>query len=586
MADQNAAAAQDVGETPRDYVPGLIQNAKFDIMAGFILFLVALPLSLAIAAASGVPAVAGLITAIVGGIIGGFIGGSYVTINGPAAGLIVIVLGCFNAMLDLSGGDPNLAYQYLLAVGVAAGAIQVILGICRAGPMTNVFPFSVVEGMIAGIGIIIMVKQLYVAIGVKAEGKMAQHFMDLPAAFGSMVPQAAIIGLIAVLMMIYWPKDRGPASPSSCRRPLAIMIVTIPLAAFFNAGLEEPVISLVKVPTEFSAIMTYPNFDQIFHTASILFIVTFVMVGSLESLLTAVAIEKKDPWKRRNDMNRELWSKGIANSAAAFIGGIPMIAEVVRSSTNIMVGARTRWANIFHGSFILIFLVALPFVLNMIPLAALAGMLIVIGFRLAHPNIFKHIAETGADELVFMIATVLGVVFVDLLFGVFCGMWLAIALNAIRAGSANRFGSAAVMLLVHLAFAGGRGLPVPLHEGHEALRHHPDDRERDPWRCGLPDQHVDDGERGQRDDQVHRSRRVHLDDLDPQPDGQVARGQNRPAGYERGRAGRPHRAREAQGCGGRLRARHRRHDHCDGHRTSQGDKQPRTGNARLGVALQ
>lgn len=452
MADNDTHAAQAMGETPKDYVPGLIENAKFDVMAGFILFLVALPLSLAIAAASGVPAVAGLITAIVGGIIGGFIGGSYVTINGPAAGLIVIVLGCFNAMLDLAGGDPNLAYQYLLAVGVAAGAAQVILGICRAGPMTNVFPFSVVEGMIAGIGIIIMVKQLYVAIGVKSEGKMAQHFMDLPAAFGSMVPQAAIIGLIAVLMMIYWPKIAGSLA-KFVPPPLAIMIVTIPLAAVFNSGLEEPLVKLVKVPTEFSALITHPNFDQIFHTASILFIVTFVMVGSLESLLTAVAIEKKDPWKRRNDMNRELWSKGIANAGAAFIGGIPMIAEVVRSSTNIMVGARTRWANIFHGSFILVFLVALPFVLNMIPLAALAGMLIVIGFRLAHPSIFKHIADTGADELVFMIATVLGVVFVDLLFGVFCGMWLAIALNVIRAGSANRFGSAFMMLAIHLAFA-------------------------------------------------------------------------------------------------------------------------------------
>ncbi len=452
MADQKTESTQDVGETPKDYVPGLIQNAKFDVMAGFILFLVALPLSLAIASASGVPAVAGLITAIVGGIIGGFIGGSYVTINGPAAGLIVVVLGCFNAMLDLSGGDPNLAYQYLLAVGVVAGLIQVVLGICRAGPMTNVFPFSVVEGMIAGIGIIIMVKQLYVAIGVQAEGKMAQHFMDLPGAFGSMVPQAGIIGLIAVLMMIFWPKLAGPLA-KFVPPPLAIMIVTIPLAAFFNSGLEEPVVSLVTVPTEFNAIMTYPNFDQIFHTASILFIVTFVMVGSLESLLTAVAIEKKDPWKRRNDMNRELWSKGLANSGAALIGGIPMIAEVVRSSTNIMVGARTRWANIFHGAFILVFLVALPFVLNMIPLPALAGMLIVIGFRLAHPNIFKHVAATGTDELVFMIATVLGVVFVDLLFGVFCGMWLAIALNAIRAGNANRLGSSAVMLLVHTVFA-------------------------------------------------------------------------------------------------------------------------------------
>lgn len=451
MADKAITTEPDMGETPKDYVPGLIQNAKFDVMAGFILFLVALPLSLAIAAASGVPAVAGLITAIVGGIIGGFIGGSYVTINGPAAGLIVIVLGCFNAMMDLSGGDANLAYQYLLAVGVAAGMVQIVLGVLKAGPMTNVFPFSVVEGMIAGIGIIIMVKQLHVALGVSVGGSMFNNIAEIPSSFINMAPEAALIGLIAVLLMLFWPKIAGPLA-KFVPPPLAIMIITIPLAAFFNGGADEPAVGLVIVPTEISALVTFPNFEQIFHTASILFIVTFVMVGSLESLLTAVAIEKKDPWKRRNDMNRELWSKGIANSGAAMIGGIPMIAEVVRSSTNIMVGARTRWANIFHGSFILLFLVALPFVLNMIPLSALAGMLIVIGFRLAHPNIFAHIAHTGKDELVFMIATVLGVVFVDLLFGVFIGMWCSIAMNGVRAGNTNRFGSSIVFLAIHAVF--------------------------------------------------------------------------------------------------------------------------------------
>ena len=450
MAEKEVVAEQNIGEVPKDYLPGLFQNAKFDVMSGFILFLVALPLSLAIASASGVPAVAGLITAIIGGIIGGLIGGSYVTINGPAAGLIVIVLGSFEAMRELSGGDPNLAYQYLLAVGVAAGLVQVALGFMRAGPMTNVFPFSVVEGMIAGIGIIIMVKQLHVALGVDVGGKMYESILAIPSSFLNMAPQAAIIGAIAVAMMFLWPKIAGPLA-KFIPPPLAIMIITIPLAYFFNSGAAEPVVSLVVVPTEIGALVTFPDFSVILEAASILFIVSFVMVGSLESLLTAVAIEKKDPWKRRNNMNRELWSKGIANSLASGVGGIPMIAEVVRSSTNIMVGARTRWSNVFHGLFILLFLVALPFVLNLIPLSALAGMLIVIGFRLAHPHIFAHIAETGKDELLFMVATVLGVVFVDLLFGVFIGMWLSIAMNGVRAGNSNRFGSSAVFLLIHTA---------------------------------------------------------------------------------------------------------------------------------------
>ena len=458
MAEKTATTAAPVGDVPLDGLPGLAQNFKFDIMAGFILFLVALPLSLAIAAASGVPAVAGLITAIVGGIIGSMLGGSFVTINGPAAGLIVIVLGCFTAMLELAGGDPILAYQYLLAVGVVAGLVQIALGLAKAGPMTNVFPFSVVEGMIAGIGIIVLTKQFHVALGVPvtsshppAPASMIDTFSAIPNSIINMVPQTAIIGAIAVLLMLFWPVVAGKIA-KFIPAPLVIVAITIPLAAWFNAGAAEPIVRLVKVPTEFSAVLTFPDFSQIANAASILFVVTFVLVASLESLLTASAIEKKDPWKRRNNMNRELWSKGIANSAACAIGGIPMIAEVVRSSTNIMVGARTRWSNFFHGSFILVALAFLPTTLNMIPLSALAGMLCVIGFRLAHPKIFAHIAHTGIDELVFMVVTVLGVVFVDLLVGVYLGMWTAIALNGVRAGNTNRFGSAPVFLLIHAAF--------------------------------------------------------------------------------------------------------------------------------------
>ena len=462
MADKSGATAPSAGPAPKDGLAGLAENFRFDIMAGFILFLIALPLSLAIAVASGVPAVAGLLTAIVGGIIGGVLGGSYVTINGPAAGLIVIVLGCVTAMTELAGGDVILAYQYTLAVGVVAGLIQIVLGLIKAGPMTNVFPFSVVEGMIAGIGIIIMARQFHVALGVPivrnnpaAEGPitMFDTFGSIPNTIMNMVPQTAMIGVIAVALMLFWPMIAGKLA-KFIPAPLVIMAVTIPLAAYVNSGVAEPIVRLVKVPTEFSAVFTFPDFSMIANQASILFVVTFVLVASLESLLTATAIEKRDPWKRRNNMNRELWSKGAANALACAIGGIPMIAEVVRSSTNIMVGARTRWSNIFHGSFILFFLAVLPFVLNMIPLAALAGMLIVIGFRLAHPKIWAHIAHTGKDELVFMTGTVLGVVFIDLLVGVFIGMWLAIAMNGVRAGNSNRFGSGPLFLLIHAAFLG------------------------------------------------------------------------------------------------------------------------------------
>lgn len=452
-SDAHAPAAKpaDVGPVPLDYLPGLKQNAKFDVVSGFILFLIALPVSLAIALASGVPAVAGLLTAMVGGMLGGLLGGSYVTINGPAAGLIVIVLGAVAELGALTPDDPLAGYKFALAVGVAMGVVQIILGIIKAGPMTNVFPFSVVEGMVAGIGIIIMAKQIHVVLGVKATGSMLAVILAIPNSFINMDMNSAILGAIAMAIMIIWPSI--PKVAKVLPAPLAILMITIPLAA--SMGLDAK--KLVNVPLNFADAFAFPDFSKIMDPISIKYILTFVIVGSLESLLTAAAIEKKDPWKRRNNMNREFWSKGIANSVSSLIGGIPMIAEVVRSSTNVMVGARTRWSNFFHGFFMLAFVAGLPWLLNMIPLSALAGILVVIGFRLAHPNIFAHIAHTGKDELVFMVGTAIGVVLIDLLVGVFFGMWLSIGLNAIRAGSQNKFKSAGLFLAIHAGFLAGVG---------------------------------------------------------------------------------------------------------------------------------
>ncbi len=441
------ATKKDIGPVPLDYLPGLKQNAKFDVVAGFILFLIALPLSLAIALASGVPAVAGVLTAMVGGMIGGMLGGSYVTINGPAAGLIVIVLGAVTELGALNPADPMAGYKFMLAVGVACGVLQIILGVLKAGPVANLFPFSVVEGMVAGIGIIIMAKQIHVVLGVKVGGSMLNTIAAIPSSFANLDPNSAIIGAIAIAIMIIWPNF--PKFAKVLPAPLAIMMVTIPLANYVF-GMDSK--QLVSVPLNFADSFAFPDFSKILDPISIKFIITFLIVASLESLLTASAIEKKDPWKRRNNMNREFWSKGVANTASCSIGGIPMIAEVVRSSTNIMVGARTRWSNFFHGFFMLAFVAGLPWLLNMIPLSALAGMLVVIGFRLAHPKIFAHIAHTGTDEIVFMVGTVLGVVLVDLLVGVFFGMWLSIGLNAIRAGSQNKFKSSTVFLIVHVLF--------------------------------------------------------------------------------------------------------------------------------------
>jgi len=446
MSTDNAAAAPSAGPgpVPKDYIAGLKENFKFDVVSGLIIFLIALPLSLAISLASGVPAISGVLTAMVGGIVGGLLGGSYVTINGAAAGLIVIILGAVTELGPLNPADPLAGYKYMLAIGVAVGIIQIVLGIIKAGPVANLFPFSVVEGMVAGIGIIIILKQIHVVLGVKVGGNMFATIAAIPSSFANLAVPSATLGAIAIAVMILWPKF--PKLAKIIPAPLAIMMITIPMANFVFGMAKE---HLVSVPLNFMDSFAFPDFAKITDPISIKFIITFLIVASLESLLTAAAIEKKDPWKRRNNMNREFWSKGVANTAACSIGGIPMIAEVVRSSTNIMVGARTRWSNIFHGVFMVGFVAGLPWLLNMIPLSALAGMLCVIGYRLAHPSIFAHIAHTGKDELAFMVGTVLGVVLVDLLVGVFFGMWLSIGLNAIRAGNQNKFKSSTVFLIVH-----------------------------------------------------------------------------------------------------------------------------------------
>ena len=435
---QSAPASNSKGPVPLDWMPGLMQNAKFDLVSGFIIFLIALPLCLGISIASGAPPISGVLTAIVGGILGAVLSGSHLTINGPAAGMIVVVFGVFMSLADVPG-DPTTGYKYALAVGVVCGLIQIVLGLVGAGAMTNMFNLSVVHGMLAGIGLIVLGKQVHVALGSSAAKlTMVQTYGQIPAALGKMMAdpmlqKVALIGFIAIFIMAIWP-SMGKIAPVLGKiakllpAPLVIMLITVPLAASF--GLDKKY--LVNVPLNFMDSFVFPDWSKIGMGIFWKGVFIYVFVASLESLLTASAVDKLDPWKRQSNMNRELVGKGAANALVSFIGGLPMIAEVVRSSANIMNGARTRWSNIFHGVFLLLAVAMIPVVLNMIPLAALAGMLVVIGFRLAHPKEFAHVAHIGKEELFFMVATTLGVVFVDLLWGVIGGMVLAMVVNLMR----------------------------------------------------------------------------------------------------------------------------------------------------------
>ena len=415
---------------PKDWLPGLAENAKTDVVSGFILFLIALPLCLAIALASGAPAIAGVIAGIIAGTVACLLSGSYVTINGPAAGMIVIV----------AGAVTELGFETALAVGVVAGGIQVLLSFAKAGKMTGFFPLSVIHGMLAGIGLIIMSGQIHVALGRLNPGAHGFHILtEIPPSFQNLVPEIAVVGLAAVLVMVFWPRIGGPAKIVPA--PLVAVVVGTVIAAINGAGDilvgegDDQRSSRVDLGGGLLEGITSPDFSGVLSGPGVKWIFLYLFVASLESLLTAEAVDKLDPWKRRSDMNRELFGKGVGNMVSSALGGLPMIAEVVRSKANILNGARTRWSNFFHGLFLLVFVLAVPSVLELIPLAALAGVLLVVGFKLAHPNDFRHALHVGKVDFALMLITAFTVLLTDLLIGVATGIVLGLIWAVVKGTS-------------------------------------------------------------------------------------------------------------------------------------------------------
>jgi MFS superfamily sulfate permease-like transporter len=435
---------------PLDYLKGLTQNWRSDLLSGGIISLIALPLCLGISLASGVPPISGLIAGIVGGMVLSLISGSHLTINGPAAGLAVIVLTAVEgyremAPAGLSPDQANLfAYQATLGVGVACGVLQILFGFIRAGVLRSFFPLSVVHGMLAAIGIMIFVKQFHAGLGVSPLGKeMLEVILSIPNSVIHMNPQIATITAVSLLILIVLPLI--PVSwIKNIPAPLVVILVAIPLGMYFNLDHEHKYLFLnnqeytvgpqylVTLPDKLLDGIVFPRFDYLLTGFGLQMILTYALVASLESLLTAAAIDKMDPYYRESDYNRELWAKGTGNIISSMIGGLPIIAEVVRSSANVRLGARTRWSNFFHGVFLLIFVVFLSPYLHSVPLAALSAILMVTGYRLASPQSFIHIYKIGKEQLILFITTILVTLLTDLLVGVFAGIMLKLGLNLLH----------------------------------------------------------------------------------------------------------------------------------------------------------
>ncbi len=392
-----------------------LQNLKADFPASVVVFFVAIPLCLGIALASGAPLFSGLIAGIIGGIVVGIISGSQIGVSGPAAGLAAIVLTAIGSL----GGFEN----FLVAV-VLGGVIQLIFGIARAGVIGYYFPSSVIKGMLTGIGLIIIIKQVPYFFGYSA---------DTPGSFIDQINYGStLIACISMGILILWNTVLTKKAKifQLIQGPL-VAVVTGIIYVFATDGNAQWGIAqtqLVNVPTNVAdlSFVTFPNFDVIFNGQVWVVAFTIALVASLETLLCVEATDKLDPDKRVTPKNRELIAQGVGNILSGLIGGLPVTQVIVRSSANIQSGGKTKTAAVLHGFLLLISVVTIPLLLNKIPLSVLAAILLIVGYKLAKPALFVSMYKLGWKQFIPFVVTVVGIISTDLLLGIALGVTVGI----------------------------------------------------------------------------------------------------------------------------------------------------------------
>ncbi|WP_026462627.1 SulP family inorganic anion transporter [Adhaeribacter aquaticus] len=413
-----------------------IASLKKDLPAGLVVFLVALPLCLGISLASGAPLFAGLITGIVGGVVVSMLSGSALSVSGPAAGLTVIVL---NGIQSLG------SFEAFLLAGLIAGFLQLVLGFAKAGIIGLYFPSSVIRGMLAAIGLILIIKQIPHFLGANehllgemsffwADGK--NTFSEIRRGFNSMEKGALIIGLFALLILVIW--ESKPLQRISFFKLVPGALVAVIASVFLNqafnifnpdlfiADTHMVQLPVVASPVEILGELRLPDFSQITNPQIYITAFTIAIIASLETLLSVEAVDKLDPYKRITPPNRELKAQGIGNIVSALLGGLPMTAVIVRSSANVNAGGQTKLSSFVHGILLLLSVLFLSEYINHVPLSALAAILLMVGFKLTKPALYKAQWRLGTEQFIPFIITILAILFTDLLKGITVGLVIGI----------------------------------------------------------------------------------------------------------------------------------------------------------------
>lgn len=419
---------------------GLKENWRYDFTAAISVALVALPLSLGVAVASGMEPMSGVISAIVAGFVATFFRGSNLAINGPAAGLIAVVLAGITALDDGSGHAIN----YVLAASVVSGGIQVIMGMLKMGRFANLFPSSVIYGILAAIGIIIFSKQMHVALGTSSDatttmGVLIDVFLQLPNAN----PFVAIISVLGLLLMIFHSKVNYKLF-HFIPAPIWILVLSVPFVYAFDFFSDHSIDLfgtlyevgpnlLISIPDNLSEAMIYPDFSRIDTGAFWLTVLSFTLVSSIITLAAAKAVDTMDPFKRTSDLNKDLVGMGLSTMVSGAIGGLPVLTVIVRSTVNVHNHARTKWSNLYHSALILLFILVLSPALQKVPLAALAVILVYTGFKLASPKVFKLAYDQGVEQLFFLVSTLIITLYTNILYGMFSGILITGLLHMLLA---------------------------------------------------------------------------------------------------------------------------------------------------------